>query len=69
MSGPGEDQVAASQLLDVAQSLELQGVNDADAQGMKLHVTMDGIVEHLQIEEGRRETLTRSPRLLNSFEE
>lgn len=47
MGGPGEDQVRSSQLLDVAEPLELRRVYELDQQGVQLNVAMDGVVEHL----------------------
>ncbi len=44
---PGEHQVGSSQLLDVAQPLELRRVYEAQQQRMQLDVSVDGVVEHL----------------------
>lgn len=45
--GSWEHQVGSSQLLDVAQSLELRRVHDGHQQGVELHVAVDGVVKHL----------------------
>ncbi len=45
---PGEHQVGSSQLLDVAQPLELRRVYEAQQQRMQLDVSVDGVVEHLR---------------------
>ena len=44
---PGEDVVAAAELLDVAQSLELGRVDDSDTQRVELNVAVNTVVEHL----------------------
>ncbi len=46
---PGEHQVGSSQLLDVAQPLELRRVYEAQQQRVQLDVSVDGVVEHLHI--------------------
>lgn len=45
--GSREHQVGSSQLLDVAQSLELRRVDDGHQQGVEFQVAVDGVVEHL----------------------
>lgn len=48
-------QVGSTQLLDVAQSLELRRVDDGHQQGVELHVAMDGVIEHLTQHRRRRD--------------
>ena len=48
MGGSREDEVCSSQLLNVAEPLELRGVDDTDQQRMHLYMSMDGVIKHLQ---------------------
>lgn len=43
----GVDEVAAAELLQVSQPLELRRVDDLDEQRVERHRAVDGIVEHL----------------------
>ena len=42
------DKVAGPKLLEVAQSLELRGVNDGHTQGVEFYVAMHWVIEHLK---------------------
>ena len=44
---PGKDVVAAAQLLDVSQALELGRVDDGDTQRVELDMSVHAVVEHL----------------------
>ena len=48
VGGSREDKVCSSQLLNVAEPLELRGVDDTDQQRMHLYMAMDGVIKHLQ---------------------
>lgn len=48
MTSTREDKVAATQLFQITQSLELWRVDYLDEQGVKFNVTMDWIIEYLQ---------------------
>ena len=50
---PWEHQVFPTQLLDVAEPLELRSVYDAHQEGVHLNVAVDGVVEDLERERER----------------
>ena len=50
VTGAGEDEAGAAQLLDVAQSLEVRRVDDCDEQRVKLDAAVDGVIEDLHRE-------------------
>ena len=47
VTGAGEDEAGAAQLLDVAQSLEVRRVDDCDEQRVKLDAAVNGVIENL----------------------
>ena len=47
MGGPRENKVGSAQLLEIAQTLEMRGVNDGEKRWRKLVVAVHGIVNDL----------------------